>query len=152
MPYNTFSNSDHVSLNASCSIQWQYILFNKQQTNDGKTHMQLSTRTWYIKTIKSEKRSTHKLYRNTSSITHKLKMSLSAWSPFIHLFYLNVTNLFFCFFSFFKSWAMTYILNIKGSSEVTLVIPYSKARLLQSCRFWPFSIFTSCSKGSWSSL
>lgn len=68
----------------------------------------------------------------------------------IHSFnsiYLDVTNLIFIFIVSHELYT-----NIEGSSQVTLVIPFSKARLLQSCRFWPFSIFTSCSKGSWSSL
>lgn len=31
---HTFSNSDHVTWNASRCFQWQYILFYKQKTND----------------------------------------------------------------------------------------------------------------------
>lgn len=61
--------------------------------------MQLSTQTWHIKWIKSERWSTQKLYINTYSITLKLKMSISV-EP-IHSYYVNVTNVIV-----FESWAI----------------------------------------------
>lgn len=80
---HSLNSSGHVTLNASCSIQRQYILFNEQRTHDWEDMHAIAYPNLIYKNNQIRKMEYTQSDINTYSITHKLKMSMSAWSPFV---------------------------------------------------------------------